>query len=47
LTLAWLLRDFHVRALAPAAGVDAAASGELDMFRVELIGRLLDLGKPE
>jgi predicted nucleotidyltransferase component of viral defense system len=47
LTLAWVLRDFDVRALASTTGLDDAAAAELETFRVELIGQLLDLGKPQ
>lgn len=38
LTLAWVLRDFDVRAQAPAA----AAAERLDVFRKWLIGQLVD-----
>ena len=44
LTLAWVLRDFEVRVLAPSAGLDDAAVAALDTFRVALIDHLVDLG---
>jgi len=42
LTLAWVLRDFDVSALAVAAGLDAAAAANLDRFRRTLITQLAD-----
>lgn len=42
LTLAWVLRDLNVSALAAAAGLDAAAAANLDQFRRTLIAQLAD-----
>jgi len=42
LTLAWVLRDFDVHALAPSAGLDAPSAADLDAFRLALIARLVD-----
>ena len=42
LTLAWLLEDFDVIALAKATGLDDAQAVDLDVFRQELIDRLIN-----
>ena len=42
LTLAWLLEDFDVLALAKAAGLDDIQAVDLDVFRQELIDRLIN-----
>ncbi len=46
LTLAWVLRGFHPRALAPAVGMDGAAAERLERFKEDLIQRLLALSSP-
>jgi predicted nucleotidyltransferase component of viral defense system len=47
LTLAWVLRNFDVKALASSAGVRDAAVADLDAFRLTLVDRLIDAAKPE
>ncbi len=42
LTLAWVLRDFDVDALAKAAGIEATEAARLDLFRLRLIDRFID-----
>jgi hypothetical protein len=42
LTLAWLLKDFDVPALAKATGLDDIQTVDLDVFRQELIDRLIN-----
>jgi hypothetical protein len=46
LTLAWVLRGFQPRALAPAVGWSEEAAERLDRFKENLIQRLLDLSSP-
>jgi hypothetical protein len=47
LTLAWVLRGFHPRMLAPAIGLNEAAAERLEQFKQSLIQRLLDSSSPE
>ena len=44
LTLAWVLRDLDVHAVASSAGLDEAAAARLDAFRRWLIGELVNVG---
>jgi hypothetical protein len=46
LTLAWVLRGFHPRALAPALGMNEEVADRLEQFKADLIQRLLDLTSP-
>ena len=47
LTLAWVLRNFDVKALASSANVPDVAVTDLDAFRLTLVDRLVDAAKPE
>ena len=46
LTLAWVLRGFHPRVLAPAIGMKEEAVERLEQFKESLVQRLLDLTAP-
>lgn len=46
LTLAWVLKGFHPRALAPTVGMNEEAAERLEHFKESLIQRLLDLAAP-
>lgn len=45
-TLAWLLRQFPLRHIAEASGLDATEVAELDGFRQRLTQRVLDATRP-
>jgi hypothetical protein len=46
LTLAWVLRGFHPRALAPTIGINGEAAERLEQFKESLVQQLLDLTSP-
>ena len=46
LTLAWVLRGFHPRALAPAVGMSQEAAETLERFKEGLVQQLLDPSSP-
>jgi len=46
LTLAWVLRGFHPRALASAAGMNQEAAETLERFKEDFVQRLLGLSSP-